>query len=162
MLHIALLIITAFGTAQSEQEQQMNIPASIIRAFEAKKLNQLYDFSFRLNPMYLRGDFDGDQKMDIAILVQDKKTKKNGIAIWHAKDNTVHILGAGKQVGNGGNDFTWMDVWSVYPKGRVYRGVGEKTAPRLLGEALLVQKSESASGLIYWNGQKYVWYQQGD
>jgi hypothetical protein len=63
---------------------------------------------------------------------------------------------------HGDDNFDWMDVWHVYPKGPVHRGAGEKTIPTLLGEALLVERSESASGLIYWNGTRYMWYQQGD
>ncbi len=55
-----------------------------------------------------------------------------------------------------------MDVWSVYPKGPVSQSVGETTIPTLVGEALHVEKSASASGIIYWNGKKYLWYQQGD
>jgi len=30
------------------------------------------------------------------------------------------------------------------------------------GDALLVSKSETASALIYWNGKRYTWLQQGD
>ena len=35
-------------------------------------------------------------------------------------------------------------------------------APHLRGDALLLGKSEAASALIYWNGKRYVWLQQGD
>jgi hypothetical protein len=52
------------------------------------------------------------------------------------------------------------DYWQGYPKGRSELGTDE-TAPRLHGEALL-GKSEAASALIYWNGKRYVWFQQGD
>jgi hypothetical protein len=55
-----------------------------------------------------------------------------------------------------------MDVWQVYPRGPVEEGVEAGPPPKLRGEALLVEKSESASALIYWNGKRYVWYQQGD
>ena len=34
--------------------------------------------------------------------------------------------------------------------------------PHLRGDGLLVGKSEAASSLIYWNGKRYVWFQQGD
>src|SRR5882724_11586469 len=30
------------------------------------------------------------------------------------------------------------------------------------GDALWVAKSESASAFIFWDGRKYVWYQQSD
>ena len=33
---------------------------------------------------------------------------------------------------------------------------------RFDGQARWPCKSEAASALIYWNGKRYVWYQQGD
>jgi len=39
---------------------------------------------------------------------------------------------------------------------------GDQRAWRLRSDVLLVEKSEAASALIYWNGKRYVWSQQGD
>jgi hypothetical protein len=39
---------------------------------------------------------------------------------------------------------------------------GETGIPHLRGDALLVEKTEAASALIYWNGKGYAWSQQGD
>jgi hypothetical protein len=72
------------------------------------------------------------------------------------------ILGAGSPLGSHGDDFSWMDVWSVYSRGTVERGAVEEAPPRLRGDALLVEKSESASAILYWNGKTFRWYQQGD
>jgi hypothetical protein len=55
-----------------------------------------------------------------------------------------------------------MDSWRIYSKDRVARRAAELSIPQLHGEALLVGKSEAASALIYWNGKRYVWLQQGD
>jgi len=141
---------------------EWNTPNWLKQVFSDKKLDKHYSFSYHLNPFYLRGDFDGDCKPDIAILVEEFKTGKKGIAVCHSATKQVFFLGAGTPIGNGGDDFKWMDVWSVYPEGPVGQGVGETSIPTLVGEALLVEKSESASGIIYWNGKKYQWYQQGD
>ena len=65
-------------------------------------------------------------------------------------------------IGNGGDDFEWMDSWQVYSKTRAARAAAETSVPHLRGDALLVGKSEAASALIYWNGKRYVWSQQGD
>ena len=72
------------------------------------------------------------------------------------------ILGAGNGLGNGGDDFKWMDSWQVYSKMRAAHASGEANVPRLRGDALLLEKREAASALIYWNGKRYVWSQQGD
>jgi hypothetical protein len=115
-----------------------------------------------MNPSYLEGDFNGDGKMDTAVLVKERSTGKYGIAIVHGKTGKVAILGAGNGIGNGGDDFEWMDSWQVYSETHPARAQGETSLPRPRGDALLVEKSEAASALIYWNGKRYVWSQQGD
>jgi len=97
-----------------------------------------------VNPSYLDGDFNGDGKIEVAVLVKQRSTGKLGIAIIHGGTGKVAILGAGNGIGNGGDDFEWMDYWQLYPKGRT----SETTAPQLRGDALLVGKSEAASTLI--------------
>ena len=56
----------------------------------------------------------------------------------------------------------WMDSWQVYSKTRAAHAAGESSVPHLRGDALLVEKSEASSALIYWNGKRYVWSQRGD
>jgi hypothetical protein len=73
--------------------------------------------------------------------------------------NKIAILGAGNAIGNGGDDFAWMDSWEIYSKDRV---ASETSVSKPHGDALLVSKSEAASALIYWNGKGYAWLQQGD
>jgi len=34
--------------------------------------------------------------------------------------------------------------------------------PKFRGDVLLVSKNYTARALIYWNGKRYVWVQQGD
>jgi hypothetical protein len=139
-----------------------DIPATVKRAITDGPLAKKYDLSFRVNPSYLRGDFNGDGKSDVAVLVKQRSTGKLGIAIVHDTTNKVTVLGAGSGIGNGGDDFEWMDSWEVYSKDRVAREAGETGSPRVRGDALLVSKNEAASALIYWNGKRYIWLQQGD
>jgi hypothetical protein len=132
----------------------------------AKPLRDLpaaYATEDRVRPCHLSGDFDGDGKEDIAVVVRQAATAKRGIAIWQSHSHTWQVVGAGHAVGEGGDDFSWMDAWSVYPKGkRVEEGVEAGPPPRLRGDGLLVEKTEAASAIIYWSGKNYRWYQQGD
>jgi hypothetical protein len=139
-----------------------DVPNAVKKALTDGAAGKEYDLSFRMKPSYLEGDFNGDGKMDVAILVQEHSTRKLGIAIVHGTTEKVIILGAGIGVGNGGDDFEWMDSWQVYSKPRAHHAAGESSVPHLRGDALLVEKSEAASALIYWNGKRYVWLQQGD
>src|SRR6266496_4955814 len=141
--------------------QLHDIPEVINRAVTNGLLAKEYELSFRVNPFYLRGDFIGDGKADIAILVKQRSTGKFGIAIINGATDKVTVVGAGNAIGNGGDDFEWMDTWQVYSKGRAIHEA-EGSVPHLRGDALLVGKSDAASALIYWNGKRYVWFQQGD
>jgi len=141
--------------------QLHDIPEVINRAVTNGLLPKEYELSFRVNPFYLRGDFIGDGKADIAVLVKQRSTGKLGIAIINGATDKVTVVGAGNAIGNGGDDFEWMDTWQVYSKARAIHEA-DRSVPHLRGDALLVGKSEAASALIYWNGKRYVWLQQGD
>ena len=101
-----------------------------------------------MKPFFHVGDFNGDGESDVALLIKEKTTGKVGIAILEAKTKEFKIFGAGKSFGNGGDDFDWMDAWSIRHSGKVDR--------------LYVAKSEAASAVIYWDGSKYKWQQEGD
>jgi hypothetical protein len=148
--------------SSSPVEPISDVPDAVKKAITNGSAGKKYDASFRLKPFYLEGDFNGDGKMDTAVLVKERTTGKLGIAIVHSTTGKVTVLGAGVGIGNGGDDFEWMDSWKVYSKPRSAHAPVEINVPRLRGDALLVEKSEAASALIYWNGKKYVWSQQGD
>jgi len=158
--------ITESDPAQSqalgEIVQLHDIPEPIQRAITNGSLAKNYDLFFRMNPFYLRGDFNGDGKIDVAVLVKQSSTGKLGIAIVHGGSDKITMLGAGTAIGNGGDDFAWMDTWQVYSKSAAAQQPDKTHAPHVRGDALLVGKNEAASALIYWNGKRYVWHQQGD
>ena len=139
-----------------------DVPDAAKKALTNGSVGKKYDLSVHVNPSYLEGDFNGDGKTDVAVLVKERSTGKFGVAIVSGTTEKVTILGAGIGIGNGGDDFEWMDSWQVYSKTRAAHAVSETGVPRFRGDALLVEKSESASALIYWNGKRYVWSQQGD
>ncbi len=148
--------------SQTPDAKLPHVPEPVEKVIVRGPLAKKYEVAFRLNPFYLRGDFNGYGKIDVAVLVKQRSTGKLGVAIVHGGTSKVTILGAGTAVGNGGDDFEWMDTWQIYSKTRVASGGDGKKAPHLRGDALLVGKSEAASALIYWNGYRYMWFQHGD
>ena len=102
-------------------------------------------------PSALTGDFDGDGRADVALLVQHRVTRKVGIVFMHRAGGLPQIVGAGTDFGNGGDDFDWMDSWKVQ----------SRTKARPV-DAVLLERESSASGLIYFANGKYRWKQVGD
>ncbi|MCB1381163.1 MAG: hypothetical protein KDK89_22755 [Alphaproteobacteria bacterium] len=131
------------------------------QVWEALAKGDRYKAVTRINPYYLQGDFDGDGVRDTAVLIQDRASGKHGAAIVFA-GGKVRVIGAGKDSGDGTTDLDWMDAWYVEPRGKVQRGAANEAPPRLVGDAIMAIKTESASGLIYWDGKRFRWYQQGD
>lgn len=122
-------------------------PAWSLKVFN-EKLRTRYELVQKLQPSFYVGDFNGDGTSDVALLIRERTTAKVGIAIVQGGEGKVRIVGAGKSFGNGGDDFSWMDAWSIRHTGNVDR--------------LQVARSEAASAVIYWDGSRYKWQQEGD
>jgi len=158
----SLLCSFAFANEYEDWLQNLNVPIWVRNTFQKSALNKKYVYIFRINPMYLRGDFNGDNKPDVAILVKEKSSKKFGIIVIHFGSNDYFVLGAGEKIGNGGDNFHWMTNWAVKRKEEFGQKADDKPSPHLKAESIYVEKAESASGIIHWNGTTYSWYQQGD
>jgi hypothetical protein len=166
LILLLFLYFLPSGNLRGERQlpiEEWSIPDFAQTRFHASRLSQSLKISYALNPFYQSGDFDGDGKLDVALLVKNKSSGKTGIAIIHSGPKPIVLLGAGTSWNNDPKyDFDWMDAWQIYPKSPVGQGAGEGKPPTLRGDAILAIKTESASGLIYWDGTKYKWYQQGD
>src|SRR5947208_1358801 len=60
-----------------------NSPLWVLKLVKEKRFDQQYRFITRLNPFYLRGDFNGDGQPDFAVLIERLSDKKQGIAVFH-------------------------------------------------------------------------------
>lgn len=105
-----------------------------------------------IKPCQFSGDFDGDGKLDTAILVEDQDSKR-GILFQFANGKIV-LVGAGDE------DFNWMNRWSMMKKGTTL--LGDSYPSAALGDAIFAEHIESANALLYWNGSKFVWDERAD
>lgn len=162
----ALILVVFCGPYLRAQSLECeNIPESIIQSGAWAHFADTYMLDGAMNPFYLRGDFDGDGKPDYALWIKAKTGGATGIAIWLSTKHKFVILGAGSPfrfAGSTESNFDNLNVWQVYGKRSVERGVEAGAPPHLIGEAILVGRTESGSGLIYWNRKVFKWYQQGD
>ncbi|SRR6266581_4853265 len=153
--------MTAFSQGRLIENPIRNIPKWVRTEFAARHFDQSYSILYRLYPYYLRGDFNGDGRRDVAIQVRESESGKSGIAIFHGKKaqafaTPVVIVGAGKAVGRAGEDFKWVDIWSIF-----HDGNGKRKLPPLKGDAIKLEKREGTSGFIFWDGKRYSWYHLG-
>lgn len=165
ILSSLLLAASADGivwAAEPTWQEQQNLPPWAQQLFGEPSFTSRYSLTTRINPFFLHGDFNGDGKLDLAALIVQKTTGKEGIGIAHAGSANILVVGAGTRLGNGGDDFAWLDAWSVRVKQPVQPGASGKQRPLLFGDTLLVQKLEAASASIYWDGKSYRWHQHGD
>ncbi len=150
------------GAAEADPTALASLPPHIREIFDKSPDGKPYTISTHINPYYLNGDFNGDGQLDTAIVIIERRTGKKGVAIIHGGSRRLHLFGAGRDWGNGSDDFPGLNAWYVYRRGEVHQGATDKPPPRLVASAIMLIKTESASALLYWDGKRYRWYQQGD
>jgi hypothetical protein len=162
MLLLLSLVPQPAMTQEPSWAQAQSVPKWAAAVFEHADFRRDYALSVRINPFLLQGDFDGDGQLDVAVLVVHRGSRASGIAVLHAGAKQPILVGAGHSIGDGGDDFSWMDAWSVVSKASVAQRDDGVVPLKLRGDALFVEKLESASAIVYWDGEAYQWYQQGD
>ena len=145
------------GTGAAQEEYLRAVRAASLPQWAHERARQeghtrTFALSFALNPFFQSGDFDGDRRLDVAVLVSRRATGETGILLLHRVGTPSTVIGAGEPFGNGGADFRWMTGWRVRPQ--------EEGSPRR--DALEVVKAESAGGLIYRDDTGYRWRQTDD
>lgn len=159
MTVILSVTLSAFLSAQSETPtpaRRASLPEWAGSRLEQVERQKRIRVSSDSSLGYLEADLDGDRRLDLAVPVRSMRSGKSGIAILLRNRGGAIVLGAGFDFGNGGDDFSWMDEWSVHSIS------GHEGRPKLRGDALLVAKREAASALVYWDGKSFRWYQLGD
>ena len=96
--------------------QQVPLPSWAEQMWLTLSRSSNLQLSTRLNPCMWRGDFDGDGRADLALLVTLTGSKKEGIAFLLQGTKPL-VVGAGTDFGNGGDDFSWMDLCYVEDRG---------------------------------------------
>jgi hypothetical protein len=151
--------------AQPDDHQYLlreKLPAWAIEKMTASNTFSTHAISDYINPFYLEGDFNADDKLDIAILLEETKTRKKGFIILHSDNDAPVMIGAGTKISNGSDDFSWMDVWKAYRDEKCTPSMGETKPIFLTCDGIWMAKSESASALLFWTGKFYKWSQQSD
>ena len=148
LIAFALLLPSGALSAQSHSRLSAALPLWADSALLKAGFWSGYDFTSRTSPEIDVGDLDGDGLWDVAIAVVDLGGRRRGIAIIHQIDRSVHILGAGRPLGNGGDELPSTTNWSVGALS------GHRAGVRVV--------DRRASGWLVWNGRTYSWVPDSD
>ena len=156
MIAILLLLAAIAGASPASSILDYSIPDELSACMDQRAAGYALDGG--VNPFYLRGDFDGDGKADYAAFVV--REGKHGILVCWGRGGNPTVLGAGRRFIKM-DDLTFTG-WKVHARGKkVERGTYDVPPPKLRGDAIEVEWQEAASGLIYWAGEQFRWYQRG-
>jgi hypothetical protein len=75
--------------------------------------NKKYEVIRWIDPGLVHGDFNGDGKRDVSVLVRNRQNKKIGLAVVFRGELEPIVLGAGKEFGEAGDDFEWLTGWEM-------------------------------------------------
>jgi len=115
--------------------------------------------SNRMNPFFLRGDFNGDQKLNYAVLVAQRTSGKQGIAVCLANHHSSIVIGAGRMFAfEAGKQF---DDLKSFDARKIDDDTPDTTpaTKRSPIERIHLIAKERGSGLIYWDGKIFRWEQ---
>ena len=148
---IFFLSLCMVSIAEENPVDLDNVPQQVSRCLQ--KVPSRYQISRRMNPFYLRANFDGDGQTDYAVLITESPSQKEGIAICFGdKRKETTILGAGVSVAlEGGikeDDLAVFNLWG----GAV--GCGAQKY-----DCLYLEQAEAGSGFLIWDGRHFIWGQ---
>jgi hypothetical protein len=77
---------------------RLNLPGWVCETAFVKNLHAGYQLRSGINPLFIAGDFNADGRIDVAVWVKDRKTRKLGVAIFHGGTLSVLVLAAGSDL----------------------------------------------------------------
>ena len=157
------LFLSALANANAQVENTLH-PESVENCLQNPGVKGRFFVSFKMNPYYLRGDFDGDGEPDYAVAIKGRKTMRNGVLICTARKQAI-ILGADNPLSppfsNMPADNFVAPHWQVLTREET-KSLGKfaTTVPNPLpapkGETIAMIWEDGIS-LIYWDGEKFRW-----
>ena len=145
------------------------LPTWALAQWTQAGLNKTFERKAFTNSGFLQADFNGDGKIDVAVLVARRSTNSRGIIILHQGQPTPHVLGTGPNTHQESlkGDLSWADHWHLYigsTTDEVMFGLNgdilDTRTVRLMRPTIELTKKEQGGDMIYWNGKRYVWIHQ--
>ena len=138
-----------------------SLPYSLVQRFEKSSLSKDYVLGYEaVNPFYLTGDFDGDGGMDYVMRLVSKQDKdKEEDAVFLAKGEPRLLSQDIKETYPGPS---W---YVVSKKEKINLGAMDEAGakpPKPKGDAIMMVTPASSTALVYWDGNRFKLFWQGD
>ncbi|MCE5306443.1 MAG: hypothetical protein LLG20_02270 [Acidobacteriales bacterium] len=163
-IRVLLTLVTLTATGLLAGEDPLLIHPDQIAECLKSPVSSSVEVDLETNPYYLRGDFDGDGRVDYAVAVRGRKTKRNGVLVC-AGNRKVFILGADQPLKPPFSDMPGDNFlapnWAVYSKAetealRAFTSNVPVIPGKLYGESLAMIW-EDGIALILWDGRAFRW-----
>jgi hypothetical protein len=120
-----------------------------------------YTIDSRVNPYYLRGDFDGDGKPDVAVMVLGPRSKSTGLVVCES-DGRSFVLGAGSQptFSTIRDDNFLSSEWEVLTPTEFRNMLYDKKLGDAAKGEVISLNWEDGNAYIYWDGSSYRWFSE--
>jgi hypothetical protein len=170
-LIVKILILFVFIGYESHAQVSSPrlIPTWFMESFENLELDQTYSIGAFLKPIFLEADFNGDGNVDVTTALLRKDNLKHGLLIIFKDSSQFYVFGAGIHFGPGGDNFDWADFWEINNDSLTHEttflsngDIDESREIVLENPAISIREDEGSGGLIYFNGNEFIWIHQGD
>ncbi len=151
-LTLLILSVAAYAEETFSEARYDDLPKGVYTSLVGSGFFDKYEVYFEMTPFFQRGDFNGDGEFDIAIQVVSKTSRKRGIVFLHSSDLNYYVIGAGKQFGDLGDDFSWLNKWRIDSFSLQQNRISARA------EALILDNPDFPKSLVYFDGKRYQTY----
>jgi hypothetical protein len=135
-----------------------HLPRWVCESSGTESLHEQVELHTGRIPAFLEADFDVDGQIDVAFWVTNRRSGRLGIAFMSRRSGLLEVLGANAHTDGSVGDYDVFDAWSIIPRGEVLRSNWEDALVELEADAILLEKTESASIAVYWSGGRLRQY----
>ena len=168
---IILSLLSCKQQAQTPAKPEGQVAIQNLETKQEVNLRRLPDSLNMVPGMQLEADFNADNTLDFATVVEHKTNQKIGVLINHnSPKQEQFVFGAFKAIDNQTN-LSWIEIIESLPKGEIIAPtlvdpetgdiIGPDTSKNftLIGNGIYLNVAEShGGGIIFWNGNSYSWY----
>jgi len=139
------------------------VPLAQASTLRSCGLDDRYRIAHRLDPPVHEADLDGDGVADLAAVVRRRGDGAPALALCRRGPGQLTLIGPEGSLGElVPAYFESVDRWSIERRERAVQGATGEEPPSLPGAGLVLGKEDSSSVLVYWNGERWASYWQGD